>query len=126
MRSSEVRQRLGEALRQALRARDKVAVSALRTTLAAIDNAGAVPAAPTPAASGGSPHFAGATAGLGAAEAEPRSLTEADLVRIVRTEIAAREAAAQQYDRAKHPDQAGRLRREASILRSVIGDDTAG
>ena len=58
--------------------------------------------------------------------AEPRSLTEADRVRIVRTEIAERDSAAQQYDRAKHPDQAGRLRREASILRSVIGDDTAG
>jgi len=37
-------------------------------------------------------------------------------VAIVRAEVAEREAAARDYDRAGHPDQAGRLRREADVL----------
>ena len=43
---SEFRQRLHLALRQALKARDTIATSALRSALAAIDNAGAVPPVP--------------------------------------------------------------------------------
>jgi uncharacterized protein len=67
-------QRLQLALREALRARDTVATSALRSALAAIDNASALPAAPAPAAGTGGPHFAGAVAGLAAGEAQRRSL----------------------------------------------------
>jgi uncharacterized protein YqeY len=40
-----IRDRLHRALRDAMRARDRVAASALRSALAALDNAGAVPAA---------------------------------------------------------------------------------
>jgi len=43
---STTRPRLQLALRAALKARDTVAISALRSALAAIDNAGAVPAGP--------------------------------------------------------------------------------
>ena len=111
-----IRGRLRSALRDALRARDTTAASALRSALAAIDNAGAVPQVPAPAAGTGSPHVAGAVAGLGAGEAERRRLTEADVVAIVHAEVAEREAAARDYDRAGHPDQAGRLRREADVL----------
>ena len=50
MADTGTRQRLQLALGEALRARDKVATSALRSALAAIDNASAVPAAPAPAA----------------------------------------------------------------------------
>jgi hypothetical protein len=39
-----IQERLRLALREAQRARDRIAISALRTTLAAIGNAGAVPA----------------------------------------------------------------------------------
>ena len=53
-----VRERLQLALREALRTRDTIAASALRSALAAIDNAQAVP--PGPAAAGASsPHVAG-------------------------------------------------------------------
>ena len=118
--ASPVRQRLELALREALRARDAVARSALRSALSAIDNASAVPPGPPPAASAGSPHFAGAAAGLGAEDTGRRSLTEAQIEDIVRAEVAERQAAARDYDRADHPDQADRLRREAGVLTSVI------
>ena len=118
---SQIRQRLQLALREALKARDTIATSALRSALAAIDNAGAVPPAPAPAAGDGGPHVAGAVAGLGAAEAERRSLTAAEVEEIVRTEVAERQAAARDYDRVGHAEQADRLRREADVLMSVIG-----
>jgi uncharacterized protein YqeY len=117
---SPVRQRLELALREALRARDQVARSALRSALSAIDNASAVPPGPGPAPGAGGPHFAGAVAGLGAGEAERRSLTEAEVGDIVRAEVADRQAAARDYDQAGHHDQADRLRREADVLASVI------
>jgi uncharacterized protein len=122
------RQRLQLALREARGARDTVATSALRSALAAIDNASAVPAAPAPAAGTGGgtggPHFAGTVAGLGAGEAERRRLTEAEAAQIVRAEVTGRQAAARDYDRTGHASQAGRLRAEAQVLLSVI--DAAG
>jgi uncharacterized protein len=118
------RQRLQLALREALRARDTVATSALRSALAAIDNASAVPAAPAPAAGTEGPHFARAVAGLGAGEAQRHSLTEAEAEQIVWAEVAERQAAARGYDQTGHADQAGRLRQEAQVLLSVI--DAAG
>ncbi|MBO0816776.1 MAG: hypothetical protein J2P30_16755, partial [Actinobacteria bacterium] len=69
MGDGEIRLRLAGELRKAVAARDLIAVSALRSALAAIDNAGAVPLSPGPAAGTSSPHVAGAAAGLGAGEA---------------------------------------------------------
>ena len=120
MEDSRVRERLQAALREALRARDKIAVSALRSALAAIDNAGAVPHGPAPAASDGSQHVAGAAAGLGAGEGERRRLSEDDVGKIVRAEVAERHAAARDYEQRGHADRAGRLRREAHVLASAI------
>ncbi|MGH3152986.1 MAG: hypothetical protein ACRDOB_19980 [Streptosporangiaceae bacterium] len=120
MAADTTRQRLQLALRQALKARDPVATSALRSALAAIDNASAVPAGPPPGAGAGSVHVAGAVSGLGASEAERRVLDAAEAEQIVRAEIAERRAAAQDYEARGHPDRAARLRREASILLSAI------
>jgi len=117
---SAIRKRLEGVLRETLRARDTVAVSALRSALAALDNAQAVPAAPAPVAGASSPHFAGAAAGLGAGEAERRRLSEAQARDIVRAEVAERQAAAREYERRGHADQAGRLRREAAVLRAAL------
>jgi len=104
---------LREALRAALKSRDKVAASALRSALAAIENAGAidVPAARRGQAIEESP------LGPGAAEAERRALTEADVARIVRAEIADRDLAAVAYQQAGHVERAARLRAEADVLR---------
>ncbi|MBO0809239.1 MAG: hypothetical protein J2P32_13165, partial [Actinobacteria bacterium] len=86
-----IRQRLAGELRKAAAARDMIAVSALRSAMAAIDNAGAVQQPSVPAGAS-SPHFAGAAAGLGAGEAERRSLSDSDAARIVRAEAADRRA----------------------------------
>ena len=117
---STVRKRLALALFEALKARDMIAVSALRSALAAIDNASAVPAGPAPAAGAGGPHFAGSAVGLGAGEAARRLLSEAETAEIVRTEVAERQAAARAYEDRGHADRADRLRREAAVLMAAI------
>ncbi len=128
--SSPIPDRLQVALRAALKARDTAAVSALRSALAAIGNAEAlpVPAAPhagrdRPLGRPASQYLADSVAGLGAAEADRRVLTETDIVGIVRTEIAERRAAAASYEQAGHADRADRLRREADALAAVASGD---
>ncbi|HEY3902472.1 MAG TPA: hypothetical protein VGM14_01020 [Streptosporangiaceae bacterium] len=118
--TSDLRTRLSAALKDAMRARDQVAVSALRSALGAIGNAEAVPVdqpAPPPGRDG--PHFAGAVCGLAAAEMARLRLTPADLDAIMRAEISERERAADDYAAKGFADQAERLRREASILSSI-------
>jgi uncharacterized protein len=114
--------RLRLALGAALRARDMTAAAALRSALGAIGNAEAVP---VPAAHSGvdpsaaGPHVAGAAAGLGAAEAERRRLSPAQVAAIVQAEIDERLAAATQYESAGHAGRAARLRAEAQALTSA-------
>ncbi|RMI28160.1 hypothetical protein [Streptomyces triticirhizae] len=99
-----------------MRARDRAAVSALRGTLAALDNAEAVPvdAAPRAGAIEASP------VGVGAAEAPRRALSEADVVAVVRAEIEEREAAAAQLTSPAHAERAARLHAEAEVLRRLL------
>jgi uncharacterized protein len=104
-------QRLRAELRTAMRDRDAVAVSALRSTLGALANATAVPGVPL--SGGADQHVAGSVVGVGAAEAPRRELTDADAVAIVRAEIAERHAAAAQYGASAAAD---RLRAEAAVL----------
>jgi uncharacterized protein len=98
-----------------MKARDKLAVSVLRSTLAAIENAEAiVPAETTAFAIEQSP------LGVGAAEAERRVLSSEDITRIVRDEVAARESAAVDYERTGHLDRATALRDEARFLTDFL------
>jgi len=96
-----------------------IAVSALRSALSAIDNAGAVSVESRSAAET-SGHFAGAAAGLAAGEAPRRGLSENQIEEIVRAEVAEREAAARDYEQRGRADQAGRLRREARVLDAAL------
>jgi uncharacterized protein YqeY len=125
----DIRSRLRLALTEALKARDKDAASALRSALSAIGNAEAVDAGEAgsgrPAASG-SVHFSGAVAGLGAAEAERRHLTEADVAAIVRAEAAERGAAASQYERTGHAGQAAGIRRGTRALMAALDGPGGG
>jgi uncharacterized protein len=111
-----MRASLRDDLKAALKARDRVAVTALRSALSAIDNAEAVPADHLLDSTAGNEHVAGAAIGLGAAEAERRHLTEADLRSIVENEVRERSVAAEEYERLGRDDQAERLRAEAEVL----------
>lgn len=109
-----LRQRLRAALPSAMRAGDRAVVSALRSALAAIENAEAVD--PPGAAPGRSGALERSPVGAGATEAARRELTEAEVERLVRTEVADREAVANEYERAGRHDYARRLRDEAGAL----------
>jgi uncharacterized protein YqeY len=115
--SPSLERRLRRALPPAMKARDRPAVAVLRTTIAAIENAGAVAATPAPLGSG---EFAGATIGLGSGDAARRELTEDEVAAIVRAEIDERVAAAEDYTRTGRPDEATRLTAEADLLRSHL------
>ena len=121
-----MRARLSRALRDAIRGRDQAATAALRSALAAIANAEAVDAGSQPVSTVGSQHFAGAAAGLGAAEVPRRVLTEAAAEDIVRGEIADRQQAASQYARGGHAERAERLRAELAVLQAVLGPGGTG
>ncbi|MGW4241591.1 hypothetical protein [Nocardia sp. NPDC004722] len=114
-RSSEavpLRERLRAALPVAMKARDRAATAALRSALAAIDNAEAVDGSEVRAGA-----IENSPVGLGSAEVARRHLSESDIDAIVRTEIADRLTAAEQYD--SHPtgtDRATTLRAEAAAL----------
>ena len=111
--------RLRGALTVAMKARDRPAVTALRTTLAALDNTTAV-AVTAPTAPTDGP-IAGAVAGLGTTEAARRELTDADVAAVVEDQIAAREEAAATYEQAGRHDHAVELRAEVAVLRDVMG-----
>jgi uncharacterized protein len=120
---TDVKVRLRLALRAALAARDMIAVPALRSALAAIGNAEAVDPGPAAAVTADNPYVAGAVAGAGAGEARRRSLSAAEIDRILRAEISEREAAAREYEHLGRADQAGRLRSEARVLSSAVAGE---
>lgn len=114
-------------LKAAIKARDRVAVAALRSALAAIDNAEAVAlpsdGTPLPATENATAddQVAGASTGLGSAEVERRQLTDADLRSIVEKERQDRTAAAADYERLGHDELAEKLRSEAVVLDRYLG-----
>jgi len=108
-----VRERLQTALRGAMKARDRAAVAALRSTLAALDNAQAVEADVAPVEH---EHFAGTAGALGAGEAPRAALDEPASRAIVAREVQERRDAADEYERHGRDDEATRLRAEADLL----------
>lgn len=105
----------------AVKARDKAATAALRSALAAIENAEAIPVDESTKSTTGTAQVVGATAfGDGAAEAERRELTDAEVAAIVANEVADRITAAGEYARLGRDDQAARLRAEADVLATYL------
>jgi uncharacterized protein YqeY len=116
--SMTMRERLRSALPAALKQRDATLVTALRATLAALDNAEAVPFEEH-----GSRGLAleQIPVGIGAREVARRELSEEVVERRVRDEIDERETAARAYDRAGERERARRLRHEGKVLAAVAG-----
>lgn len=119
-----MRQRLHEALRHALRVRDEHAGAALRSAMAAIDNAESVGRAADPKTEGA--HVAKVRLGVGSAETERRRLSPEDLAAVVRSEIDERRSAAQEYERLGRLDHAARLRAEAAALAPFLTQPGSG
>ncbi|MCK9903428.1 hypothetical protein CC117_19740 [Parafrankia colletiae] len=116
-----LRAALRDDLVAAMKARNRDAVTALRTTIAALDNAEAVavevPGQEQPPASG---RIAGGREGLGVTEAERRELS-ADTVRaILRSQLSERVDEADRYDALGQAAAGDRLRREADALRKYV------
>lgn len=119
-----VREQLRAALAGAMKEKDAVAVAALRSALAAIANAEAVPAgeATGSTAAAQSETIAGAVVGLRASELDRRRLTGHEVADLVRAEIAERRAAADLFDGAGQRARAARLRAEADVLSRHLRD----
>jgi uncharacterized protein YqeY len=117
--TDDLRQRLQRALVPAMRERDRAAVSAIRSALATVANAEAVPVEPRedPATTG---PVAKAAVGLGAAEADRRELSDNDIRSIVHAEVTAHLEAA---DHLRSVGQAGRaeeLQAQVAALRPFL------
>lgn len=107
-----MRDRLRRDLTTALKAHDRTATAALRSLIAAIDNA----EAPQPVdgeENGGAPD---AGVGLGAGEGRPRELSDDEIQGLVESEMNERSDAANECDQVGRDDVAGRLRDEAGVL----------
>lgn len=102
----------------AMKARNSRAISALRTAIAAIDNAESVDS--TAATAPASAHIAGATIGLGTAEVPRRSLSPAQVHAILRAQIDDRSAEADRYETLGRLRQPKRLRGEAQIIAAYL------
>jgi uncharacterized protein YqeY len=107
-----LRVRLRQALPEAMRARDKTAVSALRSTLAALDNAEAVPERAEDARAA----LEQAPVGVGVTEARRRELSEPAVAEVVRAEADERLEVAEQLTAPEHAERVARLRAEAAVL----------
>jgi hypothetical protein len=114
-----LRTALRAGLTAALKARDPDALAALRTAIAAIDNAEAVPAPDTgpPAASA---HIAGARSGPGSTEAARQQLTVGELHNILRDQITERTREADRYQALGQASAAQRLIRQARTLEAYL------
>lgn len=114
-----LREQLSAALTGAMKARDKVAVSALRSTLGALANAESVGVGTT-VGGAGSADLAASTPGVGSTEAVRRALANREVADLVLSEAVEREDAARGYDAAGEVSRAERLRAEAAVIRSIL------
>jgi uncharacterized protein YqeY len=124
-RTLEDVQTLRSALRAdlvaAMKARQPDAVTALRTAIAAIDNAEAIVVVDDVGGPLASEHIAGARAGVGSTEAHRRVLSLAEVRAILEAQISERIVEANRYDALAQHDAASRLRREAEVLQRYVG-----
>lgn len=112
-----LRVRMRAALPEAMRARDKTAVSALRGALAALENA---EAPPVDDAARRAKALEEAPVGAGVTDAARLELSEDGEADIVRAEVAERLEAAGQLTAPAHSDRAARLRAEAAVLQRFL------
>lgn len=109
---------LRAALKEEMRARRAAAVSVLRDTLAAIDNAEAAELSAAPSVEAGV--IAGGVAGLGTGDVARKSLSSEEVTAIVQRELAERRDAAAQYVTLGRADEAETLSAQAELLATLL------
>ena len=116
--STDLRALLQSSLLPAMRAGDKDTVAVVRSALAAIANAEAVPVeSATPLTDG---PIAGAAVGLGSTEAARRELSEDEVREIVEGERQERIRAAEESEAGGLGEYAARLRTQAAALAFLL------
>lgn len=120
--SADLRALLRSALLPAMRAGDADTVAVVRSALAAIANAEAVPA-PSASPVGEGP-VAGAAIGVGSTEALRRELTPEEVREVVERERLDRVHAAEESEAGGLGEYAARLRTQAAVLAFIL-DRTA-
>jgi uncharacterized protein YqeY len=115
--STDLRTLLQSALLPAMRAGDKDTVAVVRSALAAIANAEAVPTTSTPVGEG---PVAGAVTGLGSTEAPRRDLTPDEVREVVEHERQERVQAAEESEAGGLGEYAARLRTQAAALAFLL------
>jgi hypothetical protein len=117
--ASAFREQLRCDLRVAMKQGRREAISALRTLIAAIDNAEAVrPGAESTRIGGGV--IAASSPGVGSTEAPRRVLSADDVRAIVEDLVDEYDTQADQYGSMRQGDAAERLRRAADVLRDYL------
>ncbi len=117
--STDLRAVLQSALLPAMRARDADTVAVVRSALAAIANAEAVPGVERSTSTTGGP-IAGAVTGVGSTEAPRRELTADEVREVVEHERQDRVRAAEESEAGGLGEYAARLRTQAAILAFLI------
>lgn len=110
-----LRVRLRRDLRAAMKAQRREEMAALRSLIAAVDNAESVEPSPQPPRTTGA-YVAGSRHGLRAADAARRSLSERDVQRIIESELWERDAQAERLELLGRTEEASRLRSEAEVI----------
>ncbi|MBO0677671.1 hypothetical protein JRC04_09380 [Mycolicibacterium sp. S2-37] len=117
--SREFREHVRRDLRAALKSRQADRVSALRTLIAAVDNAEAVPAdANSPRSTPGV--IASSSPGVGSAEVPRRELDWGDVQAILRDLLVEYRTQAEQYRSNHRHEAADRLGRQADVLQVYL------
>ncbi|MBA2324640.1 MAG: hypothetical protein H0V92_11725 [Pseudonocardiales bacterium] len=115
-----MRDRMARDLMVAVKARDTTAVAALRSALAAIDNAGAVASGHDQQYPVTTEHLAGAVAGLGATEVERRVVSDGKIRGLLQSHVDEWTTAADGLSLLGRHDRARQLRAEADVLRRYL------
>jgi hypothetical protein len=115
--AEKLKERLRRDLTAALKAKRRDEATALRILISAVDNAETVEDRVGPASPGSSEHVAGSVPGAGAGDVARRDLSQSDLQRIIKTEVAELREQADRFEAHGRADAAARLRGEAEVVK---------
>lgn len=117
---SPLRAALRDRLNAAMRVRDRQTMGAIRSVLAALENAEAVPVEERGTAEATSDQVAGTAAGLGAGEAHRRVLSPDEERALIEREIAELRASSAELAAVGHPERSAELLRAAEIVEGAL------